>query len=380
MKRGIFLFIFVIIIIRFVSSGSVGITPAYYKEFFEPNDEKKFTFSIFNSNTEGELKTYVRGDLAQYIHIDKEFVKNNEKFEASLKFPAVIEKPGEHSIYIGVTEVKDLSEGVGGVAAIESKVTIFVPFPGIYLESTFDVKNINQGELVPYEIVLNNLGTEETVVKPEIKVLDQSQTNQTIISVKLDDVPLKSKESKKINGILDTRMLSSGSYRTILTLGYERKKDKIEKEFKIGKFSVDILDYSYLFKRGKINPFKIEVESKWNTKINRVYAEVIITDSGRIVEQFKTPFLEIEPWEKKNLTGYLDATDLESKRYLANIILYFDDGTTTKLVAIYVQDPPTKETTFYIMIGVSLLVALIAITLLIIKNKRLFRNQNEKNK
>ncbi|MDP2946665.1 MAG: hypothetical protein Q8N88_00985 [Nanoarchaeota archaeon] len=369
MKKVVVL-LFLFIIIRFVSSGSVGLSPMHYKEFFEPNLERTFTFNTFNSNVGGDLKIYIEGDLAEYAYVEKEIIKGGENFQVMLKLPKNIEKPGDHAIYVGVIELRNISFGIGGVTAIEGRINIFVPFPGIYLEPVFNIENINKGESVPYEITLNNLGTKNIKVKPEIKISNQSQA---VSSLELEEINISTKKSKILNGQIDTKTLSPGNYKAVLSLSYEDKKDKIEKEFKIGKFFVEILDYSYLFEKGKINPFRIEVESKWNTKINRVYADIVITDNGNIVGQFKTPFVELEPWERKNLTGYFDAASLETKRHLANIRIFFDDGTDTRLIAIYVQNPPSKETMFYIIIGISFLISLVAIISLILKNRNLRR-------
>ena len=61
-----------------------------------------------------------------------------------------------------------------------------------------------------------------------------------------------------------------------------------------------------------------------------------------MITNFKTVSTSSEPWEIKNLTGYFDATNLEPKRYIANILLSYDDETTSKLVAIYVKKPASK--------------------------------------
>ncbi len=37
--------------IQFISAGGVGISPAIYKEFFEPNLTKTFSFHSFSSNS-----------------------------------------------------------------------------------------------------------------------------------------------------------------------------------------------------------------------------------------------------------------------------------------------------------------------------------------
>jgi len=365
-KEIIFICIIFIIAIRFVSSSSVGITPAYYRDFFEPNLQKTYQFGTFNSEPDANLHAYVKGDLAQYFNVSKSNIKGGENFEVKMKLPGSIDIPGEHSIYVGVSEVKDVLSGIGAVAAVESRITIFVPYPGVYLQSSFDVSDINENEPLNYEIKLDNLGTDSIKITPEIKIYEG---NTTIYSTELSEANLVTKNSTIITGKIQNNF-SSGIYNAVLSLTYENKKDKIEKVFKVGKFQVEITDYSYQFERGKINPFYVEIESKWNSEIKNMYAEIFLTDNGKLIDTIKTPSVELAPWEKKNLTGYFDATSLQSKRYLANIYIHFNDGQENKLVAVYIQDLPKNETTFYLIIVASLSIALLAIILLLIKNKK----------
>jgi hypothetical protein len=372
MKKSVFAILLLMFFIKIVSSGSIGITPAYFKEFFEPGLERTYTFEV-TSLERTDLKIYVTGDLAEYVNLTESLIKGKGKFDARIKLPEYIEKPGTHSIYIGAIESKEEIEGkmmIGGVAAVQAKVDILVPYPGIYLEYSFDIKSINEGEKTEMELKLDNLGTEDISIKPSIKIYDKNET-KVLLNEELEKVFLKTKESKTIRKSLETQNFAPGEYFGILTLEYENKTDKSIKDFKVGVFFVEITDYSYLFERGKINPFLIEIESKWNTKIEKVYAEIAITYEGVLIQKFQTFSTSLEPWEKKNLTGYIDTTELETKRYTANIKVFYEGSSTNKLVAIYIQNPPKKEKLLYILLGVVLLIALIAIISLIIKTKKL---------
>ena len=144
---------------------------------------------------------------------------------------------------------------------------------------------------------------------------------------------------------------------------------------------MEIKDYDYQFEQGKINPFKIEVENKWNTKIDEVFVEVAITDSGTLVGGFKTISVDTNPWESKNITGYLDATNLEVKRYVAKLSLSYGGAKTSKLVAIYVNEPPVKTYRAYIIIAIIVALLIIAaFTYLIWKIRKLEHTKNGKKK
>ena len=109
MKRYIYSVVLLsIIFMSFVSAGGVGISPAYYKEFFEPGLTKTFDFHSFNANSEEGLSIYVKGDLAQYVTLSKTSLVGGGDFSATINLPKKLDKPGPHEIYIGVIESKDI--------------------------------------------------------------------------------------------------------------------------------------------------------------------------------------------------------------------------------------------------------------------------------
>ena len=134
------------------------------------------------------------------------------------------------------------------------------------------------------------------------------------------------------------------------------------------------------FEQGKINPFRIEVENKWNTRIEEVFATVSITDAGTLITDFKTVSVDTKPWEIKNITGYFDTTNLEAKRYTAKIILSYDGATTSKLVAIYVHEPSSKTYMNYIIIASIVAILIFTIFIYLIWKVNKLSNQNGKKK
>ncbi len=366
-KLCIFLFLF---FIGEVCAGSVGLSPVHYKDFFEPNLEKEYRFHTFNSNSSEGITPYLKGDLAEYANLSTKFIQGKGYFEVKLKLPDYIEKPGNHTIKVGVIEAKDLSTGqVGGISAIEGRIEIIVPYPGVYLESDFFVSDINEGEEAKYEISLNNLGTKDINVKPTISIFENSSSNK-IDSIELDELFISSKNQSALSVKIESKNYKPGKYFATLNLEYSEKIDKIQKDFRVGEFLVDITDYSYQFEQDGIKPFVIEVESKWNTRINNLYAEVFITDEGKRVGSFQTASTDLNPWGKKNLTGYFDTLSLVPKRYTASITLFYDNEKVNKLVAIYIISPHKEDIIYYVFMLV-LLIALVSIVFLIVKNKRL---------
>ena len=381
MKSLIILLTLIIISFPLIQAGSVGITPVYYKEFFEPGLTKTYSFHTFSSNHEDGVDLYVKGDLAQYVNLSTTHLPSSGDFTVTISLPDEIEIPGTHKILIGATEAREIGEvNIGGIAAIQGRIDILVPFPGKYTESTFKISNINQGEEAPYEIEVHNLGKESLKINSIIEVF-KTNTTEPLLTEKLSEVEMEPKEIFSARGTLDTRNLPPGEYIAFATVDWEEKQTILNQTFRIGEFLVDIIDYDYQFEQGKINPFRIEIENKWNTKIEKVYATVSITDVGLLVGDFKTVSVDTNPWEIKNITGYFDTTNLESKRYTALISLSYGGATTSKLVAIYINPPITKTYRNYIIAAlIAALLIIATITYLIWKVRRLEQSKNEKKK
>lgn len=375
MERRYFLLL-ILIALPYVNAGSVGISPAYFVEHFEPNMEKSFKFQAFNSNPNEGIGIQLEGNLEKYASISTNYLQGSGLFEVDLKLPEKLDRPGTHSLYVKVFESKNESadiSAIGGIAAIRVPIKILVPYPGKYTESVLKVNNINEGEDARYELDIQNLGTENVTIDALIEVFKINKNGEKMLTQQVNDMFLESKNVLNVVDELDTNEFEPGEYHATATMSYG-KTETVNTTFRVGEFLVDIIDYDYLFERDKINQFNIKIENKWNTKIESVFGEVTITDEGEVISSFRTVSLDTNPWEIKNITGFFDAEDLDSGRYLANINLFYAGSKTNKLVAIYIQDPPKeREYLRYVLMIVAVLSIIIiaGFALLIIKIKKL---------
>ena len=62
------------------------------------------------------------------------------------------------------------------------------------------------------------------------------------------------------------------------------------------------------------------MESKWNTEISDIYAEVNITKDDVFVDYFKTPSIYLAPWTQAELSGFFNAIQSFSNLYLGQPI------------------------------------------------------------
>ena len=357
--RGEIICVFVLVSFSFsfACATSAGISPATFKEFFEPGDERSYTFRAFVSGENKHANISLNGDLAIYAQLESGLIKSGEEFTVTLNLPNELDKPGYHHLYVRVVDAEvPLSGTVAGISAIQADVRIFVPYPGKYAEASFEIENINNGEETEYILLVNNLGSEEISIEPLIEVYDGE--GQKLITSNLDSKDIPTKNSYSFNGTLETSGFSPGEYFTSARIDYG-EEIILNQSFKIGEYVVEIVDYDYRFTQGKINPLNILVQNKWNNKIEEVFAQVVVTDDGVVVGNTKTVSTNLEPWEIVNLTGYLDATNLESKRYLASISLNYANSSTYKLVAIYIDDAPKSLVLTYAIAVTSLIMAIV---------------------
>lgn len=366
-----------------VSAGVIGISPASYKINFEPNLKKTFSFRASTSDPNQKIGIYVKGDLAEYVNLSKTSLLGGGSFDVTLSLPKSFEKPGKHVALIGVIEmdkeIESATSMIGGVAAVQAPIEVFVPYPGKYAEAEFMMEDINEGEFAFFELKIKNLGTDDFKVIPKIEFYDNEEEIKTEI---LNDTLIKSQEEKVFNGFIDTSDFSPGVYNVIVKIDYGQYLE-IKDEFKIGTFFINITDYSNEFKPGKINKFYIEIESLWNSRIENVYSEVSVTDQGEIIDQFKTPSADIEPWQKINLTGFFNAEEIEEGKYRANLRVNYQNKTTYKLVVVYVQEPSEINYLLIAVIGgvILFLMTMSIIIYLIIRirrlNKKIKRKQSK---
>lgn len=380
MKRLIYIILLIVIIAPLISAGSIGITPTKFKYFFEPGLEKEITFRIISGEENQSITSYVKGDLAEYVTLSETSFIGSGYFTAKIKLPEKIEKPGSHFIYIGAIEDvnKEGDSAVAGVAAIQSLIEIVVPYPGKYIEAKFEVSDINEGENPEFFLEINNLGSENIDVRQKINIYGEN--NSLILTREIPVQHIISKDSLEIIETIDGSF-KAGSYDAILEINYGGNElMELNDTFRVGHFSVDILDYSHIFEVGKINPFHISVGNVWNKKMENVYAEVSITDQGSVIDKFKTPSINMEPWEVTNLTGFFDATNVSIGKYTANIKVFFEYESNHKLVAIYVVEGE-KDNIWLIagaIAGGFLLIVIIVFIYLILKIRKLKKNVQKK--
>lgn len=363
LTRILFLLFFAGFLINCISALAVG--PALVQMNFEPGMEKSITYHVFGSSA-NELEIYSRGDLAKYVTFDKKTIKSGDTFTATIKLPDKIETPGINSFYIGVVEKFDpelVRGNIGTLVAIEVLITIDVPYPGRYIEAHLTGYDVNINEPINFQLDLKSRGTEDLTIWPTIGIFSSDGQQKETLTLK--ERTIKSQEELSLAKILNTTGYNPGTYRAVAVVDYGNIA-KDETSFRIGDLNIDILGYTSKLAIGKLQKFKLDVQSGWNNVIDGVYGEVVILNNSRELDRFKTTTTSLIPWENKTIEGYFDTSNYSVGFYDANITLFYFGGergsTTSKMVKI--EFIKTRSLlVWYIVGGVGLVIIIILLLL-----------------
>jgi len=298
---------------------------------FEPGLKTELVFGLQNIHADGKLNVSLEGKLAGYFRSDW---FNEKDLIVYIDLPKEIGSPGENVVYLTAKEVPVDGFGlVMAATAVRVPIYIVVPYPGRYLDVDLRVSDVEMDSDTDFEFVLNNLGERPLHdVKGTMNIYDSN--NETVSSTKLSDI-FVDKASKEVLSV-KKNIKKSGVYRAVVELDYGG--DEIvrrEKEFRVGKMLVEILDCTSVFERGSIAPFNIEIENKWSTMIPGVYADVVISDAdGEAVDSFRTPSIDLGSWGEVVLTGFFNAGEAVDDVYTADVIVYYGGESVAESVGI----------------------------------------------
>lgn len=357
-------FIFSFILVGFVSAGSLGMSPSYFKFNFEPNLEKTIEIRIANSDITQSISVYKAGDLTEYTNLSTSNFTGVGILIVSLKLPRELDRPGVHRLIIGSNENKSSQDNgiISGASAIQVPIDIFVPYPGQYAEIELNIPNVNEGEDVPCTMIINSLGTQEISFVYSLDIYDSS--NVSVYHLE-NNSNLGSNKKRTMQENIPANNFKPGEYVGFFNLDYG-KKISANSSFRVGSFSMNITDYDYRFISGRINSFSLSASSQWNSEIEDVYSEISVTDSGVVKSYFKTSNYDFAPLENKILSGYVDATNITPGKYVGNIILNYGDKKTSKLVAFYFDKPEITSTEKFLIVAVIAIIFFIFLIIILI--------------
>ncbi|MAH01899.1 hypothetical protein CMO87_01550 [Candidatus Woesearchaeota archaeon] len=373
MKKNLIVIFVLFLILLMMHMGivnAIGIIPSAIKMDFQPNHEETFTF--YTEVTEN-IGIYIEGGLAEYVTLEEDNMAKDGTFVIKVKLPAEIETPGKNRVLVGLIEKGSGGGTVAGIASIRTPIDIKVPYPGVYAEIGFNVNDLNINETANFVVTINNLGKEDiNNAKAAIDICDSDE--RLVEKLFTEEKNIKPNARENLMALFDSSEHAAGAYKAIAHVTYADKSKDLEANFKMGTLNVKIINYTKTFFKDKIGKFGIEIESRWNGKINDIFAEVKVFNDTKEVSSFKTVSVSLEPWEKKIVSTFWDTEGLGEGTYDVEIILFYE-GQTTKLNDVIEIITEKEEisilkylTTTNLLIAAVLL--LITINIIIIAKKR----------
>lgn len=315
-----------LLMIHIGAVNAIGISPSSIKIEFQPNYEETFTFRTGRAENIG---VYIEGDLSEYVTVEKDNIAKDGTFVIKVKLPAEIETPGKNRVLVGLIEKGKGGGTVSGIASIRTPIDIKVPYPGIYAEIGFNVQDLNINETANFFVIINNLGKRD--INDAKAVIDIFDSNEMLVEkLFTQKKDIKTNTEENLQALFDPSKHTAGNYKAIAHVTYADKSKDLEANFKIGSLNVKIINYTKTFLKDKIAKFDLEIESRWNSRINNVFAEVNIFNNTKEISSFKTVSISLEPWETKMISTFWDNKGLGEGTYDMEITLFYE-GKTTQL-------------------------------------------------
>jgi|GEM_PF-6634300 len=389
---------FLIILSLIPFAYSVGVRGPGFKimEDYQPGLKKVYTYQVItNSGFTQDYKIDVTGDLKNFIITEPSIFKalpdtpEGPTFQIILQMPDQLPAnftPGMYSSQVNVEETLTRGGGtVGSKTTVGIVIQMRILCEGKCIRMNLITENININETENLKVNVQNWGLQKiNSAKSSIAVFDSD--NNYLGTVNTDSKSIDS--GKEIN--LEAKWNSAGNppgkYYANATLDYDGQFANDSDSFNIGSMFMDIINFTRIAKKGIVNKFEVESESRWNLPIKNVYADVLITKNANKAGSFKTISEDFNPWQKKNLSGYFNAEKLEVGEYFAEITLNYEGHKTYANGTINVIESTETETPkgFEINMTTILIAVLIILVLLnlfwLFKKKKKDENKEQETK
>ena len=270
---------------------------------------------------------------------------------------------------MGVRELSSEAAFIGTRIDIAGVLVINVPFPGRYASAELNIPDGNVGEPIPIETLVINKGRENLTVDVQVKFYEQTATEDLLIQVMdFQEVLLTVGNERYFRKFLDSTGYRSGNYFAESTVTYWPNETIVNESFRIGSLFVNITNFTTNLPNKGIQKFLVGIESKWNNRIGRIFADVNLSNSTQEIF-IRTPPIDLDPWEQNTLTAFIDTDQLEGE-YHIDIVAYYLDKTTVASGTLVVRKFNRALLISVIAFAVALILLIIILVWFIHANKK----------
>jgi len=351
----LFLFFFV------NNSSALGISPAVVNLDFKPGEKIEIDYKVSSDFSDQRIIVFTKGDLAEHVKLSTNELTGSGMFRATITLPDSIDKPGPHTISIGVEEAPNEGGAIGTLVRVIGVVKVFVPYPGKYAEAELKIGDGNIDENIPFEVYVVNRGRED--INVDVNLLFIDGLGERVGTMQFPSHLMASGQEKTFKGTLNTEGYKPGNYMAEAYINYGDEL-MTNKSFRIGSLFVNITNFTTELKKEGIQRFSIDIESMWNENIKEVFADVNISNEFESIT-FRTPSEELNAWNRKTLVGFLDTSTLEGEYKTEITLNYLGEQTVT-----YGTFRIKEFNLIYLMIGI--IIVLIGVIVFFVRNRKAF--------
>lgn len=364
MIKRFFMVLLLVFCLSFVSS--LGISPAIKNINFEPGKEVNLTFYILDAVDDSVYDVFLRGgELLNYSFLSEDQVTGAGSFVLTINFPQGLSVPGEHSLSVSVKERPSETSFINTLVEIGSVVKTFVPYPGYYGDLSLNIPDVNAGDQIPVELYIINRGDNPLDLK-EVYVDFISSDGNVVDTLNFTPVSIPISGDRYFRKYFSSESIEPGNYIGSAKVSYEDISREINRSFRVGSLFVDITNYSDHIVGKGIQKFYVSLESRWNSPVYGAYVDVNLTN-GEYSTLFRTPSIDILPWETKTIESYIDTEKLEGYYDLYLNASYHGQSTLVKGKLLVSENYTTLI--IYVISGIVALVFFIGLYIIL---KRLF--------
>ncbi len=333
MKKHIVMFVLLFLLLSSFAL-SLGVNPGS-QEIKYSQGVKSFKMDVLNTNSAPIIckVSIASNDFGDKVQLDRTEFRLLQSGIGTIKGTINIDdslKPGRNCVRYYIEEMPDQDVSmISARTAIISRVCVFVPYPGKYLEPRFEQQSAVENSFVYFTITLSSKGKD---------VINSAVLNARVYDKEgnlVDELPLKTIEGitsleEKNVPFKTTKELKGGEYTLKLLLEYDGNQDTFEYPLRVGTPEVEIKSASDEIKlKNGIATFNIIVKSLWNDPFNNLYGEIKIPSISN--DAFKTSVSDINSWAEAELKGYIDHPSVVPGTYEAIYTVYFANGKTKSL-------------------------------------------------
>jgi len=352
----LFFSIFIIVILAIVNASfalAVGVS-AYDltpEVDFMPGTVKRFPFQVKTtvrvpmdyklSILDGPLKEFARSDPPVLENV---MPGSNPWFDVVLDFQNDENlEPGLHELRFSVME--GTSAGKKGNTArtgITVPIKVRVLSENKWAKGSVSVPNVNQND---------NLKINSKVISWSKQDIDQAYmkmdllapSGEVVKTMETDKFALPAAKTKDfVTVVTTTKGLIPGIYTVSSTMYYDGETEKIEEQFRIGEYAIDIINMTKQAPPGGIRKLDAVFSSRWNNVISSAYYELNF-DINNTDLYAKSESFDFGPMETKKSPIFIDLTNVKEGKYQGVLTLHYGDKKTEKQVELTVSKKKVLE-------------------------------------